>query len=205
MSPTKRATSSDVVSKWNAPSQSPPTLSLRRHADVEASAPGSMAKPTPLRRRKLGNSQRTAEPLLQKWGEIEPLRKEKKERLASNPRGLRLKASNLTLSSQHHEVSGSSLEQTTNLDIALSDSDETIVRRKRSPRKAINNNKSPERKRPVTVFDESSEEDSVDSAARHRRLRKRKVLPVDDEESELTKNGGEVNTKAALKLKYGTL
>ncbi|KAK6823600.1 hypothetical protein PG987_013857 [Apiospora arundinis] len=178
MSPTKRVTSSGAVNKWNAPSQSPPTLNLRRHADVEGSAPCSMAKPTPLRRRKLGNSQSIAESLLQKWRETEPLRKEKKERLASNPRGLRLKASNLTLSSQHHEVSESSLEQITNLDFSLSDSDDTIVRRKRSPRKAGNNNKSPKRKRPVTVFDESSEEeDSIDSAARHRRLRKKKVLP----------------------------
>ncbi|KAK8123823.1 HMG box-containing protein [Apiospora kogelbergensis] len=163
ISPTKRSTSSSsTVDKENAPPQPPRTLKSRRHADVEASAPGSMAKPTPLRRRKLGNSQAVDESLFQKWGEIEPLRKEKKERLASNPRSLRLKASNLTLSSQQHDSSAeltSVLDQTTSLDFSLSDSDDTIVRRKRSPRKVSGQNKSPERKRPVTVFDESSEEE----------------------------------------------
>ncbi|KAK7990541.1 hypothetical protein PG990_014821 [Apiospora arundinis] len=164
MSPTKRSTSSSsAVDKENAPPQPPRTLKSRRHADVEAAAPGSMAKPTPLRRRKLGNSQAVDESLFQKWGEIEPLRKEKKERLVSNPRSLRLKASNLTLGShREHDLSGdltSSLDQTTSLDFSLSDSDDTIIRRKRSPRKVSGNNKSPEKKRPVTVFDESSEDE----------------------------------------------
>lgn len=145
--------------------QPPRTLKSRRHVDMDASTPGSMAKPTPLRRRKLGGSQAIDESLFQKWGEIEPLRKEKKERLASNPRSLRLKPSNLALSS--HEATEVSLDVTnldmTKMDFSLSESDDTIVRRKRSPRK-VSGNKTPARKRPVTVFDESSEEGSASSA-----------------------------------------
>ena len=140
--------------------QPPRTLKSRRHVDMDASTPGSMLKPTPLRRRKLGNSQAIDESLFQKWGEIEPLRKEKKERLASNPRSLRLKPSNLALSS--HEATEDSLDVTnldlTKLDLSMSESDDTIIRRKRSPRK-VSGNKTPARKRPVTVFDESSEDE----------------------------------------------
>lgn len=142
MSPTKRTISSSTVDKEDAPPQPPWTLRSRGHWDLEASAPGSMAKPTSLRRRKLGNSQAIDESLFQKWCEIEPLGKEKKERLASNPK--------------QYEVSESSLKQTTNVDYSLSDSDDSIVLRKRAPRRAGSENKSPEWKRPVAIFDESS-------------------------------------------------
>ncbi|KAK8022626.1 HMG box-containing protein C19G7.04 [Apiospora rasikravindrae] len=165
MSPAKKATAAD---KENAPLQPPRTLKSKRHINMDPSTPGSMAKPTPLRRRQLGNSQAIDKSLFQKWGEIEPLRKEKKERLASNPRSLRLKASNLPLSS-HDATEISSLDATNldmtklDMDISLSDSDDTIIRRKRSPRKVSgNNSKLRERKRPVTVFDESSEEEKDD-------------------------------------------
>ncbi|KAK7909163.1 SprT-like family-domain-containing protein [Apiospora marii] len=160
VSPAKKASTSNSADKENAPMQPPRTLKSRRHVDMDPSTPGSMLKPTPLRRRKLGNSQAVDESLFQKWGEIEPLRKEKKERLASNPRSLRLKPSNLALSS--HEATEVSLDVTnldlTKLDLSMSESDDTIVRRKRSPRK-VSGNKTPARKRPVTVFDESSEEE----------------------------------------------
>ncbi|KAK8109107.1 hypothetical protein PG984_014908 [Apiospora sp. TS-2023a] len=166
MSPAKKAGASSSADKENAPMQPPRTLKSRRHVDMDATTPGSMMKPTPLRRRQLGNSQAMDQSLFQKWGEIEPLRKEKKERLASNPRSLRLKPSNLALSS--HDATEASLDVTnldlTKLDFSMSESDDTIVRRKRSPRK-VSGNKTPARKRPVTVFDESSEEEEEEESA----------------------------------------
>ncbi|KAK7937386.1 HMG box-containing protein [Apiospora aurea] len=207
MSPAKNASAAD---KENAPMQPPRTLKSRRHIDMDPSTPGSMAKPTPLRRRKLGNSQAIDESLFQKWGEIEPLRKEKKERLASNPRSLRLKASNLALGS-HDATEVSSLEATSldltklDMDISLSDSDDTIVRRKRSPRKVSGNtSKLRERKRPVTVFDESSEEvkveeeDSASSSAEEESIEASKVSSTQDET--VASDGEESDFVTALSL-----
>ncbi|KAK8091655.1 hypothetical protein PG997_002016 [Apiospora hydei] len=207
MSPAKKAS---AAGKENAPMQPPRTLKSRRHIDMDPSTPGSMAKPTPLRRRKLGNSQAIDESLFQKWGEIEPLRKEKKERLASNPRSLRLKASNLALGS--HDATEVSSFETTNLDmtkldmdISLSDSDDTIVRRKRSPRKVSGNtSKLRERKRPVTVFDESSEEekveedDSASSSAEEESIEASKVSSTKDET--VASDGEESDFVTALSL-----
>ncbi|KAI0127973.1 SprT-like family-domain-containing protein [Xylariales sp. AK1849] len=108
-------------------------VKAKTKAEEKPSIPAALSKGTPLRRRKLGNSQAQDASLLQKWSGVDYLKQETQETTARKPRASRARAKEVR--QKNLELSERSSQEPENA--ASESDDDVLVRRRPQPKTAV--------------------------------------------------------------------